>query len=167
MTKTIFVGGCSHVQGHGFPDNIEGIIHSKYAWPAIIQKEVDCEIHNVSDAGNSADNIIRDFLNYKDKKSLDAIIILFPNSHRFLLRTADQDETNFCLGGFEHGFSSDKTFNKQLTYYLKYIRHDTAEQNNYIGKVALIYYFATKYSIPFFCGFSDNVDKRLIEKFRA
>lgn len=163
MTKTIFVGGCSHVQGHGFPDNVEGIIHSKYAWPAIIEKNIDCKIHNVSDAGNSTDKVVRDFLNYKNKASLSAIIILFPNKDRFLLRNAENENENFCVGKFENGFSRDKKYNGHLTYYLKKIRNDEAEEINYLGKIALVQYFAQKHNIPFFMGFSDYPDKMLIE----
>ena len=163
MTKNIFVGGCSHVQGHGFPDNKIGSRHSMFAWPAVIEKHLDCNVINCSSAGNSTDNVIKDFLNYEDKGSLDAIVIMFPYSKRFVIKDQNGIPENFWPSRLE-SYKKNKKYYKAVSAYLTLVQDDTTTEHHFLAQIALINFFARKYKIPFWFGVTTDDDKLLVEK---
>ena len=163
MTKNIYVSGCSHVQGHGFPDNtIGGPWHSKFTWPAVIERELDCNVVNFSYAGNSTDNVVKDFLSYPDKETLDAIVILFPYSGRFLLRDQRGEIENFWIHRLE-SYAKHKQFYKALKYYFSFLHDQSIVDQHFISGISLIEFFAKKHDIPFYFGVTTDEDKSLVE----
>ena len=164
MVKKIFVSGCSHVQGHGFPDNLNGDIHSKHAWPALIEKDLNYKVVNFSMAGNSADQIVRDFINYDEKESLDAIIVMFPYRVRFLMKNPYGEDENFCPGKLDGSYREKKKFFSSIAFFMTNIKHEEAEEINYLGNIAIFEYFANKLDIPLWVGFTDLPDRLLAEK---
>ena len=163
MTKNLYVSGCSHVQGHGFPDNSIGSRHSMFAWPAIIERDMDCNVINHSYAGNSIDMVIRNFLDYPEKNKLDAIIILFPYHHRFVVKDQNGIPENFWPDRID-SYKSHRRYHKALNYYLTWLQDDTTTENHFVSQIALVEFLAKKHKVPFWFGVTTDDDKELVEK---
>lgn len=162
--KRILVSGCSHVFGHGLPDCIDGRIEnpSKYAWPNLIRQYYKCEVINQSEAGNSALNLVKKFINYEEKSSLDAIIVIVPFRERFVFKNPFGEVHNFVGGNIETYKNIDRKWFKSFLYYLTRIRSDD-EDYNYISNVSYFYYISKMLNIPLWIATSDYPDALLLE----
>lgn len=149
--KKIYVSGCSHVYGHGFPDSRRGDKPSKYAWPQLLKKE-GFEIVNHSIPGNSAARVAYNFINYNEKQSLDGIAVIFPDMHRFLIKDQYGNDDNYYPEIFPKP-------NKYFKYYLKNIRNDKAEIAEFVSYVSLFYFFAAELDIPIYTMVSISPDR--------
>jgi hypothetical protein len=164
MKKKILIAGCSHVSGHGFEDSITGVGLSKYAWPAMIEKDFDVEVFNYSKPGASPDYCIEKIQNFDDKQSLSAILVMLPHSSRSLKQIVRDDgtiEDEF----YHHGYiSTHDRWDKIMAAYYKICHNWRTDNVNMLAYAGYLNFISTTYNIPLWVTTTTSSDQMLLTK---
>jgi hypothetical protein len=90
----IIAFGCSYTYGHGLSDCLEddkttqGPTPSKFAFPSLLAKKLNCESINIGKSGNSNKEIWNDILNFKFQEN-DIAVIVWTYFSRFCIIKSD------------------------------------------------------------------------------
>lgn len=157
--KKILVGGCSHVFGHGLPDCIEGKQPSQMAWPALIEKDFQCEIINFSEPGNSTVKLIRSIQQYDMLSTVSAILIILPYSKRKLLKFNAGEYSYTCTPPALHS----RVWNLAFERYQLYCHNDSTDDVSFLSHVGYLNFISIKYNIPLWISSSAREDHELLQ----
>jgi hypothetical protein len=163
MKKKILITGCSHVAGHGFEDNIDGAGHSKYAWPAIIQRNYDVEVIDLSTGGASAPSCIEGVQTFNFKKSLSAIMVMLPDSSRTLQKISQNGRVEDQNYHYNY-IAIDVRWNKIMSAYQKVCHNPRVETINMLSYAGYLKYISTTYNIPLWLTVSSSNDYEFLLK---
>lgn len=150
-----FVSGCSHVFGHGFADCISGNEPSKYAWPNLLREYG--EVIDTSCPGASPAYCQNKLMNFKDKKDLTHLVVLMPNSARFL-GTLEGYDDNIMITDLSR-YDRVPSQKKHIKNYIMNVRHDCQSNIDLLGAVSYYYKIASYYNLKLFIGCTDSEDQ--------
>lgn len=141
----IIAFGCSYTYGHGLPDCLaddkitQGPEHSKFSYPAVLAKKINCDYVNLGKSGNSNKEIWHDVLNYNFQKNDVAVIawtyfsrfcIIKNNSIRRLNPWKDEEKLFFMNYSNRHDMLLD--FYNRLNHINFYLNDQGIKNYNYV-----------------------------------